>query len=271
MKMIQLKKHPTTNLQRPKSIGIGVGGFSLFDVGYWILDVQGLGFCFGVLLFALAGVAEAQPNVVRSNGTDFASFQIIGQRDIFDPNRVPHRRSSGPAAHVVDSFSFVGTMSYAKGNFAFFDGTSPDFRKVLELKGSIAGFEITAINPRSVTLLSGTNATLLPLGTQMYRDDDGHWVVSSETASYASAGPAPGADRRSLNRRRGGSFSTGSADAAASLSTDNANAAQANGTPETGADAAAPVTPPAAAGGNDALTRLMQRRAQEEQQLGQGQ
>jgi hypothetical protein len=75
-----------------------------------------------------------------TNGLDFASFQIIGQRNIFDPNRVPHRRSSAPAARVVDSFSFVGTMSYAKGTFAFFDGTSPDFRKVLELDGSIADF-----------------------------------------------------------------------------------------------------------------------------------
>ncbi len=42
-------------------------------------------------------------------------------------------------------------MSYAKGNFAFFDGTSPDFRKVLELEGSIADFKVIAITPKSVT------------------------------------------------------------------------------------------------------------------------
>ena len=61
--------------------------------------------------------------------TDFTPFQIIGQRNIFDPNRVPHVRSgySRSAPRIVDSFSFVGTMSYAKGTFAFFDGTSPDF------------------------------------------------------------------------------------------------------------------------------------------------
>ena len=49
---------------------------------------------------------------------------------------MPHGRSgySRSAARIVDSFSFVGTMSYAKGTFAFFDGTSPDFRKVLELE-----------------------------------------------------------------------------------------------------------------------------------------
>jgi hypothetical protein len=219
----------------------------------------------GLLLAAMISVAAQS-----SNGLDFASFQIIGQRNIFDPNRVPHRRSSGPAAHVVDSFSFVGTMSYAKGNFAFFDGTSPDFRKVLELNGNIADFKVTAINPRSVTLLSGTNQMLLPLGTQMYRDDDGHWAVSTETASYASSGGSSGANRHSLTRRRAGGFPAGITAATDNLPTDDANASSPNGVPDAGTELSAPVTPPAA-GGSDALTRLMQRRAQEEQQLGQGQ
>jgi hypothetical protein len=201
-----------------------------------------------------------------SNGLDLASFQIIGQRDIFDPTRVPHRRSTGPAAHVVDSFSFVGTLSYAKGNFAFFDGTSPDFRKVLERDGSIADFKVTTINPRSVTLSSGTNETVLPLGTQMYRDDNGHWTVSAESAAYASTGSSSGSDRRSFNRRR-----SGNSTASPGTTTDTLNAPLPNGAPDASMDMNAPVAPPVGGGGNDALTRLMQRRAQEEQQLGQGQ
>jgi hypothetical protein len=214
------------------------------------------------LLWLVAFTTAAQ----SGNGTEFASFQIIGQRNIFDPSRVPHRRSSTSTAHVVDSFSFVGTMSYTKGNFAFFDGTSEDFRKVLELNGSIADFKVTAINPKSVTLSSGTNETVLPLGTQMYRDDDGH----CETASYASAGASSGADRHSSNRRRGGGFSTGLTAATDGLQSDNSNTSPTNDASDAGPDLNAPATPPAAAGGNDALTRLMQRRAQEEQQLGQG-
>src|SRR3974390_2996467 len=163
------------------------------------------------VLLALSFTAGISIGAQPSNGLDFASFQLIGQRNIFDPNRVPHRRSSGPVAHVVDSFSFVGTLSYAKGNFAFFDGTSTDFRKVLEQNGRIADFKVTAINPKSVTLLSGTNEVVLPLGTQMYRDDDGHWTISAESASYASAGAPSGSDRRSSNRRRPGSFLSDSA------------------------------------------------------------
>jgi hypothetical protein len=216
----------------------------------------------GLLLAAVISAAAQS-----SNGLDFASFQIIGQRNIFDPNRVPHRRSSSPVAHVVDSFSFVGTMSYAKGNFAFFDGSSADFRKVLELDGSIADFKVTGINPRSVTLLSGTNETVLPLGRQMYRDDNGHWTVSAEPASYASAGGSSGSDRRSVNRPQIGGSPRGSAITTDNLPTDDSYTPPPNGAP----DMATPESPPVAASGNDALSRLMQRRAEEEQRLGQRQ
>lgn len=275
MKMVQLKKHPTTNSQRPTSIGVVRCGHWLFDVGCSILDVRGCGLCCSILLVALGSVASsaAQSNVVPANGTGFASFQIIGQRNIFDPNRVPHRRAAGSAARVVDSFSFVGTMSYAKGNFAFFDGTSPDFRKVLELGGSIADFKVIAISPKSVTVVSGTNETVLPLGTQMRRDDSGHWVVSSETASYASTGSssASGSRRHSSGRVRYGSFPSGSAETTDMVQPDGSNPPPLDGAAETGTDvnASGAALPPG--GANDALTRLMRQRAQEEQQLGPGQ
>ena len=218
-----------------------------------------------LLLTALDSAAQS------TNGLDFTSFQIIGQRNIFDPNRVPHRRSTASSAHVVDSFSFVGTMSYAKGTFAFFDGTSPDFRKVLERDGTIADFKITAINPKSVTLLAGTNETVLPLGTRMSRDDNGHWAVSAESASYASAAGSSGSNRRPLNRQRFHSVPAGSAAATDELQTDGSTTSRPAGATDMGTDVGAPTAPPVAGGANDALTRLMQRRAQEEQQLGQGQ
>jgi hypothetical protein len=221
------------------------------------------------LLLATVLPAAAQ----STNGLDFASFQIIRQRNIFDPSRVPHRRSSSSAARVVDSFSFVGTMSYAKGNFAFFDGTSPDFRKVLELEGSIADFKVIAITPKSVTMVSGTNETVLPLGTQMRRDDNGHWVVSTETASYASTGSssASGSRRRSTGHVRYGSFPTGSAVTTDIVQPDGSNPPPPDGAADTGTDVNAPDAALPPGGANDALTRLMRQRAQEQQQLGSGQ
>jgi hypothetical protein len=191
-----------------------------------------------------------------AGGTDFTPFQIIGQRNIFDPNRVPHVRSGARSnPRVVDSFSFVGTMSYAKGTFAFFDGTSPDFRKVLELDGGIADFKVAAITSKSVTLQSGTNETIMLLGTQMRSDDNGHWTVSTDTASYASTGS---------------SFTSGS-DRHRHSPSNNSNPTVPDGATDTGTDMATPDTSTLPGGGaNDALTRLMRQRAQEEQQLGQG-
>jgi hypothetical protein len=223
---------------------------------------------------AIAGAVCLSPVVFSAaaqsaGGTDFTPFQIIGQRNIFDPNRVPHVRSGARSnPRIVDSFSFVGTMSYAKGTFAFFDGTSPDFRKVLELDGGIAGFKVAAITPKSVTLQSGTNETIMPLGTQMRRDDDGHWVVSTDTASYAGLNNASGSDRRSSNRRHFGGSPDFSAVATDNSQSGNSNAAAPGGVTGTGTDVSVPNLPGGAA--NDALTRLMRQRAQEEQQLGQG-
>jgi hypothetical protein len=206
-----------------------------------------------VWLSATVISAAAQP----TGGTDFTPYQLIGQRNIFDPNRVPHVRSSSAhaTARVVDSFSFVGTMSYAKGTFAFFDGTSPDFRKVLELGGSVADFNVAAITPKAVTLLAGTNETILPLGAQMRRDDDGHWVMSTDPAAYAGTGNA----------------STSGSSRHPHSPSDNSNTTVPDGATDSGTDTVAPDTssPPAGVA-NDALTRLMQQRAQEEQQLGQG-
>ena len=208
----------------------------------------------GAVWLSSAVFSAAAPS---AGGTDFTPYQLIGQRNIFDPNRVPHVRSgySRSAPRIVDSFSFVGTMSYSKGTFAFFDGTSPDFRKVLELDSSIADFKVAAITPKSVTLLSGTNESILPLGTQMRRDDDGHWVVSTDTASYAGMSNSftSGPDRHSQS------------------SSDNSNATVPDGATDAGTNMGAPDTSNLPGGGaNDALARLIRQRAQEEQQLGQG-
>jgi hypothetical protein len=216
-------------------------------------------------LLAAAFSATAQP----TNATDFASFQVIAQRNIFDPNRVPHSRpsSSRDSERVADSFSLVGTMIYEKGSFAFFDGTGPDFRKVLEQGGDIAGFKITALAAKSVTLLSGTNETVLQVGSQLRRDDDGHWAASAEPASYSSAGNSYATGSERHHRRRGGSargnFSATSTTVADGSKTED------SGTADFESDTNAPDASALFGGGaNDALARLMQRRAQEEQRLG---
>ena len=47
----------------------------------------------------------------------------------------------------IDFFVLVGTMSYEKGFFAFFDGSHSDYKRVLKREETIAGFKVAAIGP----------------------------------------------------------------------------------------------------------------------------
>lgn len=126
---------------------------------------------------------------------DYSAFQIIVDENIFDPNRYPH----APGAPVVrpplksfDALTLTGTMSYFRGTFAVFDGTSSEYQKVLKLTDSIAGYKVTHIAPNSVTLVSGTNELKLNVGEQLRREENGPWLLTSQSASYAAALPATG-------------------------------------------------------------------------------
>ena len=91
-------------------------------------------------------------------------------------------------------------MSYEKGDFAFFDGSSSDFKKVLKTNDVIAGFKIVAITPELVAISSGTNRLELKIGAQMRRGEDGRWDRGSSPVSYTASSsstasaPASGAE-----------------------------------------------------------------------------
>src|SRR5262249_468863 len=79
------------------------------------------------------------PNSVddRSGRPSCQNFRIVTERNIFDPNRGPAIRPRSGPTRSTDYFALVGTMSYEKGLFAFFDGTSSEYRKALKLGDSI--------------------------------------------------------------------------------------------------------------------------------------
>ena len=74
--------------------------------------------------------------------TEYSNFStFVTDRNIFDPNRVPHFYSSTtpfrprPTTRIrnVPALTLVGTMSYEKGMFAFFNGNSSELQKVLQV------------------------------------------------------------------------------------------------------------------------------------------
>ncbi|HEX5222597.1 MAG TPA: hypothetical protein VFZ59_23785 [Verrucomicrobiae bacterium] len=133
------------------------------------------------LLGAAHGLAQSTNAPARLS---YDSFRVISDRNIFNPNRYarssggrPRAESSRPASRV-ESFTLVGLMQYEKGVFAFFDGTSPNYRKTLEADGEISGFKISGLTPHELKLHSGTNEFTLRVGMQVRREDGGDWFLT---------------------------------------------------------------------------------------------
>ena len=117
----------------------------------------------------------------------YEQFKIVTERNIFDPNRAPNRGfAPRPAPAVMHFFTLVGTMSYEKGTFAFFDGTSPEYKKALKPADTIAAYTITRITPNSVELSAGTNQVELRVGMQMRRSDQDQWIPSGSSQTLAA-------------------------------------------------------------------------------------
>jgi len=211
---------------------------------------------------------------------DFSSFKVISERNIFNPNRFVRTSTYRPrqSTRVVrrNSFALTGTMSYDQGEsagvYAFFDGSNTDFRKTLKADETIGVFKVAAITPDSVTLTRDTNTTVLKVGMQLRDDGAGNWSLTPELASLAGNSSVTDA-------MRGNRHGFGANSAADSSGTNNAEGNEADfaagpgdgpppgGMPEPPVEIAAPETVPTGPG-SDALRRLMELRAQEEQQSG---
>lgn len=239
-----------------------------------------LGALLALLLLTHGFSAAAQSTNGPANYPSFGKF--ISERNIFNPNRYAKAANTKyvPRARTVrrNSFALAGTMSYDEGEtaglHAFFDGTSGDYRKALQVDGTIAVFKITAITPEAVTLLLDTNTTVLKIGQQMRDDGRGHWALSTETVSFAQNTSGGRRSNRGQRNESTGDTPPENSDTNAPDGQPMSDLGMDQGEPAT--DAAEPaadntpveaVTLPGGPGG-DALRRLMELRAQEEQQSG---
>jgi hypothetical protein len=191
------------------------------------------------LVLALALVnglfAGAQSNGVPGPAAYSAFSRFITERNIFDPNRYSHNYTPSYRPKVLRSapaFTLVGTMSYGKGMFAFFDGNNPDLRKVLYQSDTngIAGYTVAEITLTGVRLQTADKKQTVQLKIgEMMRQEGSSWrlVEQGELFAGASAGES-------------------AAPAAAENSSPDASAA-----------------PSPALEGNDVLRKLMQLREQE--------
>jgi len=130
---------------------------------------------------------EAGPAIAPAAG--FEAFQLIVERNIFNPNRVGRTRAATEEKPPrVDEISLVGTMHYDKGVIAFFDSTEPAFKKSLRVGESVAEFKVLSIAPDGVELMRGDQPLSLKVSQQLRRAEGGDWNVITVVP------PAPRAD-----------------------------------------------------------------------------
>jgi hypothetical protein len=126
-------------------------------------------------------------------GIDYASFRQIADRNIFNAGRSSRSARGGeekPRLPQVDTFTVVGTMSYAKGEVAFFDGSSALYRKAVKIGETIAGHKVVAVTPDEVRMEADGKPVTMKVGAQMRREDEGPWKVSAAGVSHAVAAPS---------------------------------------------------------------------------------
>lgn len=135
--------------------------------------------------------ASTATNTVAAPSTppplDPATFvKFIAERNIFNPDRrkAESRRQERPRNTVTPTLTLVGTMDYAKGNFAFFDGPASEYRKTLATGGTVAGYTLTAIQQSSVTLRPQKGAPItLKIGVPLRLDNAAPVEVDGNAAA----------------------------------------------------------------------------------------
>jgi len=141
--------------------------------------------------------ASNSGNSTNLNPRSMEYFALISQRNIFNPNRYPYVPGARPEQPQIvrpprETFTLVGTMSYEKGDYAIFAGSSSAYNTALKPADRIAGYKIIAVTPDSVKLAQQTNVLELKLGMQMRREEDGPWRLGNGSSAYA-AGAEPAA------------------------------------------------------------------------------
>ena len=174
--------------------------------------------------------ARAEPVTRR---LDESALRFVAERNIFNATRsgvgevrVPSRRAT-----TVEFFTLVGTMDYEKGTFAFFDGSSSQYTKVIQADSVIAGHKLLDVTANSVKLEAEGKEIELPVGSQMRREDEGAWQVAEARAGLSvasngngdSSGRSERSDYSSRSRRNDISESNTRSSGSAASSSENEN------------------------------------------------
>ena len=146
-----------------------------------------------VLVFLLAnaplfftrasGKDEAKKIDSALDGLRFEAFAPILNNNVFNAHRQDRARLDAEQERnqqrpiPVDRFALIGTMHNKGQAFAFFTGTEPAFRSVIQVGQNIAGHTVVSIRNKIVTLSRGEDSFELSIGMEMSRQGETEWKI----------------------------------------------------------------------------------------------
>jgi hypothetical protein len=116
----------------------------------------------------------------------FDAFQVIIDRNIFNPNRSGRSRSAPEVKPVrTDELSLVGVVRYDGDKVAVFDGTEPAFRRGYREGETVAGFRVERINADGIRLSRNDQSLDLKVAQQLRRPEGADWKVGPSPTALA--------------------------------------------------------------------------------------
>jgi len=120
-----------------------------------------------------------------------ASFKLIQERNIFDPDRRrprEMRRETPVAPPREESFTLLGTMSYGERILAFFEGTQRDWSGAVELGNEVAGHTLKEVGFDNVLLELKGEILALQVGAGRSKRGDADWETQDRDSWKGSSG-----------------------------------------------------------------------------------
>lgn len=163
-----------------------------------------------LISFSFTAFSQEEP---REEAISFSSFELIVQRNIFDPNREQAQveEPTPEAPPEKDEISLVGTIVTETQRFAFFDGSSSAYRRVLPLGAEIDEGVIQAIEVSHIDVQLGDEMITIPVGKGLVREEGEEWrlqdaprrIESNRDNERTREQPTPANDllRRLMERR----------------------------------------------------------------------
>ena len=132
-------------------------------------------------------------SVLAENGSPpqrrgFENFQVIWERNIFNPNRRSGIKNvpsfEPPETAPIEQIRLVGVLIQEGKALAFFEGSNAAWNGEWKTGDMIAGFTIREIRTHGVILYNEKSEIDLPVGSAMVKKDAPSWEISSAPMHY---------------------------------------------------------------------------------------